>query len=423
MSIISEKVEFPGHDGSSRLAARLDRPDGPVKATALFAHCFTCSKDTHAASRIAGALAGRGFAVLRFDFTGLGGSEGEFANTNFSSNVGDLAAAARFLGETLGRGPEVLIGHSLGGAAVLAAAHDIPAARAVATIGAPADPAHVAHLLKDKAEAIAAEGAARVEIAGRAFTIKQQFLDDIAEARVRENLGTLRKALLVFHAPRDEIVGIDNAGLIFAAAKHPKSFVSLDDADHLLTRRADAVYVADVLAAWAARYVDGLSAAEAGADSRAGTGTGAPESGVVVREAGEGPYVQTILAAGHELTADEPRALGGQGRGPGPYDLLLAGLGACTSITLRMYADRKGWPLARTSIILHHERIHAEDCEDCEEKEGRIDRIERAITLEGDLDAAQRKRLMEIADKCPVHRTLTGIIRIVSREAEGAADG
>lgn len=417
MSIISEKIEFPGHDGESLLAARLDRPERPVRATALFAHCFTCSKDIHAASRIASALAQRGFAVLRFDFTGLGASEGEFANTNFTSNVQDLVAAANFLGEHLGQGPEVLVGHSLGGAAVLAAAHDIPAAKAVATIGAPADPEHVAHVLKDRAEEIEDHGEAKVEIAGRTFTIRKQFLDDIEDQKVRENLNTLRKALLIFHAPRDEIVGIDNAGLIFAAAKHPKSFVSLDDADHLLTRKEDSVYVADVLAAWAARYIDGLTEEPA----RENEGAGVSDGTVVVSETGDGKFAQTILAAGHRLIADEPKAVGGQGRGPGPYDFLLAGLGACTSMTLRMYADRKDWPLARASVRLSHEKIHAKDCADCEEKEGKIDRIERAITIAGDLDDEQRARLMEIADKCPVHRTLTGTIDIVTTEADEGA--
>jgi putative redox protein len=420
MTVISERVDFAGNDGISRLAARLDRPVSDIKACALFAHCFTCSKDIHAASRIAQALAERGFVVLRFDFTGLGASDGEFANTNFSSNVQDLVAAAAFMRETVGHGPEVLVGHSLGGTAVLAAAHDIPQARAVATIGAPADPAHVAHLLKDKADEIAARGVATVEIGGRSFTIQKQFLDDIAEQKVRENLSNLKKALLLFHAPRDATVGIDNAALIFAAAKHPKSFVSLDDADHLVSRYADAVYVADVLAAWAGRYIDGAETVDAPAPE--GGSKGATEEGagdaVVVREAGIGRFAQTITAAGHRLTADEPKALGGDGSGPGPYDLLLAGLGACTTMTLRMYAQRKGWPLERASVSLSHDKVHVDDCEHCEERDGKIDRIQRSIRLTGDLDQAQRDRLMEIADKCPVHRTLSGPVDIVTREAK-----
>ena len=419
MTIISERVEFIGHDGVSRLAARLDKPASGIKACALFAHCFTCSKDIHAASRIAGALAERGFAVLRFDFTGLGASEGEFANTNFSSNVQDLVAAAAFMEKTVGHGPEVLVGHSLGGAAVLAAAHDIPQSRAVATIGAPADPSHVADLFKDKTQETTARGEAAVQIGGRAFTIQKQFLDDIAEHKVRENLSDLKKALLVFHAPKDATVGIDNAALIFAAAKHPKSFVSLDDADHLISKHQDAIYVADVLAAWAGRYIDGVETAELAVPGGAveGAAEDAAGDGVVVSEAGTGRFAQTITAAGHRLTADEPKALGGDDSGPGPYDLLLAGLGACTTMTLRMYAERKGWPLERASVSLTHDKVYFEDCQQCDQREGKIDRIQRNIRLIGDLDRAQRERLLEIADKCPVHRTLSGPVEIVTREA------
>jgi putative redox protein len=411
MEIISDRVDFLGHDGKSRLAARLDRPAGGARASALFAHCFTCSKDIHAASRIAGALAEHGFAVLRFDFTGLGASEGEFANTNFSSNVQDLIAAANFMKESEGRGPDVLVGHSLGGAAVLAAAHDIPSARAVATIGAPADPGHVAHLLKGSTVEIAADGAAEVEIGGRAFTIQKQFLDDIAEQKVRENLSDLKRALLIFHAPRDATVGIDNAAAVFAAAKHPKSFVSLDDADHLLSRREDAFYVADVLSAWAGRYID--DQANDGTDKDSADAS----PGVIVSESGVGRFAQTINAGRHQLSADEPVALGGSDTGPGPYDLVLAGLGACTSMTMRMYAERKGWPLEKASVTLTHGKVHAEDCEECEENGGKIDRIERKIELSGALDQDQRTRLLEIADKCPVHKTLTGPVDIITREA------
>jgi len=402
MSFSSEKFSFAGADGQ-QLAARFEQPRGPRHAVALFAHCFTCTKDIYAASRIAGGLAARGIAVLRFDFTGLGHSEGEFANTNFSSNVDDLVAAAGHLREAY-EAPKIIIGHSLGGAAVLAAAGRIPEAAAVATIGAPAEPAHVQHLLQDARPEIDAQGEAEVQLAGRTFTIKKQFLDDIAATRLEAAIAGLRKALLVFHAPRDATVGIDNASRIFTAAKHPKSFVSLDDADHLLSRREDAAYVAEVLAAWAGRYLD----RKEGKPLKAQPGT------VVVQETGEGKFVQRIAAGPHQLRADEPESFGGNDGGPGPYDLVLAGLGACTSMTLRLYADRKGWPLSRVTVNLAHDKIHAEDCTDCETKDGRLDRITRRLFLDGELDDAQRARLLEIADKCPVHRTLESEVVITT---------
>ena len=402
MAVKSEKLTFEGAGGET-LAARLDLPAGEPRAYALFAHCFTCSKDIFAAKRIAGALAESGIAVLRFDFTGLGHSEGEFANTNFSSNVDDLVAAAGYLRANRAA-PKLLIGHSLGGAAVLAAAARVPEAVAVATIGAPADPGHVAHLFRNAADEIAAKGEAEVDLAGRRFRVKKQFLDDIAAQNLEPALGSLRKALLLFHAPRDETVGIDNAGQIFAAAKHPKSFVSLDDADHLLSRKADAIYVAEVLAAWADRYL--------GVEMESAPLLTADPGGVTVRERGSGRFAQEIAAGRHRFSADEPADYGGDDSGPTPYDLLLAGLGACTTMTLRMYAERKGWPLDRAEVRLSHEKIHAQDCADCETREGRIDRIERRLTLDGPLDAAQREKLLEIADKCPVHRTLTGEIKI-----------
>jgi uncharacterized OsmC-like protein/alpha/beta superfamily hydrolase len=402
MAVKSEKLTFAGAGGEA-LAARLDLPAGEPRAYALFAHCFTCSKDIFAAKRIAGALAEGGIAVLRFDFTGLGHSGGEFANTNFSSNVDDLIAAAEYLRANRAA-PKLLIGHSLGGAAVLAAAARVPEAVAVATIGAPSDPGHVAHLFQGAADEIAAEGEAEVELAGRRFRVKKQFLDDIAAQNLEPALGTLRKALLLFHAPRDETVGIDNAGQIFGAAKHPKSFVSLDDADHLLSRKADAVYVAQVLAAWADRYL--------GMERESAPPLEADPGGVAVRERGNGRFAQEIAAGRHRFAADEPADYGGDDSGPTPYDLLLAGLGACTTMTLRMYAERKGWPLDRAEVRLTHEKIHARDCADCETRDGRIDRIDRRLKLEGPLEAAQREKLLEIADKCPVHRTLTGEIKI-----------
>ena len=405
MPIRTERVEFKGAHGLA-LAARLDRPLAPPRAYALFAHCFTCSKDIFAASRIAQALADCGIATLRFDFTGLGHSEGEFANTNFSSNIADLIAAADFMRATYDA-PKILVGHSLGGAAVLAAAAQVPEAQAVATIGAPADPGHVAHLVAEARGEIEAEGEAEVKIAGRAFRIQKQFLDDIEGHRLSESVGTLKKALLVFHAPRDQTVGIENAGTIFAAAKHPKSFVSLDTADHLLSERADAVYVGAVLAAWAERYIETAPTYEL---------DDTLDSEVAVAETREGRFPQVIAVGPHRLRADEPVSVGGFDSGPTPYDLLLAALGACTSMTMRLYADRKKIPLDRATVRLRHEKIHAEDCADCETKEGKIDRIERRITLEGDMSDHDRAALLRIADRCPVHRTLHGEIQIVSAD-------
>ncbi len=401
----SEKATFVGGDGTSRLDARLDLPAGRPRAYALFAHCFTCGKDVFAASRIAAGLTRHGIAVLRFDFTGLGMSDGEFANTTFSSNIADLIAAANWLREEHAA-PDILIGHSLGGAAVLAAADAVPEAAAVCTIAAPAEPAHVRRHLRVSPEEIEREGRGEVRLAGRPFTITRQFLDDIEEQRLEERIKTLGKALLVFHGPRDEVVGIDNATRIFAAAKHPKSFISLDDADHLLTRREDAIYVADVIAAWAGRYI-------APVEAEALPELTAAEGSVVVAEAGTGQFAQAISVGGrHSLRADEPLDFGGNDSGPSPYDLLLAGLGACTTMTMRMYASRKGLALERASVTLRHDKIHAKDCESCETKEGKIDRIAREITLEGELDDEARAKLLEIADKCPVHRTLHGEILV-----------
>ncbi|MEE8433463.1 MAG: alpha/beta fold hydrolase [bacterium] len=338
MTIQSKKIEFPNASGEM-LAARLDRPAARPRAYALFAHCFTCSKDVLAAARISAGLAGEGIAVLRFDFTGLGGSGGDFANTNFSSNVDDLVAAAGWLAAQH-EAPKLLIGHSLGGAAVLAAAGRISQAAAVATIGAPCDPEHVAHLLKDKEADIRQHGEAEVVLAGKTFRITRQFLEDIAQQPMIEAIGKLRKALLVMHSPTDQVVGIENAGRIFGAAKHPKSFISLDGADHLLTRRADSAYAASVLSAWASRYIrQDVGTIQQGPSVAAEPGT------VVVTENGDGPFAQSINAAGHPLRADEPESIGGHDTGPGPYDLLLSALGACTAMTLRMYASRKGWPL------------------------------------------------------------------------------
>jgi uncharacterized OsmC-like protein/alpha-beta hydrolase superfamily lysophospholipase len=430
----AEQFDFFNADGQ-RLAGLLDNPSGEARAYALFAHCFTCGKDIHAAKRIAEGLTALGIAVLRFDFTGLGASEGEFANTTFSSNVADLVAAVDQL-RKVKRAPSILIGHSLGGAAVLAAASAVPEARAVVTIAAPSDPAHVAGLFKDRRQELDARGEIEVTLAGRPFHIRRAFLDDVAEQELSGRIAALHKALLIFHSPTDDIVGIDNAGRIFAAARHPKSFVSLAGADHLLSRRSDAAYVANVIAAWAERYLDMAPALQPDRTDEVPVGAplvgarnhdpdraatrAAPTSahdegdhGVVrVRETRQGRFQQEIEAGAHRFFADEPVAVGGADSGPNPYDLLLAALGACTAMTLRLYAERKALALDRVTVKLSHARIHAADCETCESKDGMIDRIERGITLEGALDAEQRARLLEIADKCPVHRTLTSEVDI-----------
>ncbi|MFC6286846.1 alpha/beta fold hydrolase [Nocardioides sp. GCM10027113] len=410
----SEQVTFPGgHD--ARLAGRLDLPYEEPRAFALFAHCFTCSKDVLAASRIAKELARFGFAVLRFDFTGLGGSGGDFASTNFTSNVDDLVHAADYLREQH-RAPSVLIGHSLGGAAVLAATERIPEVRAVATVGAPAGTEHLEHLLADSLDAIRETGEAEVCLAERRFRIRSQFLKDINDQPQAERIARLDTALLVMHSPTDETVGIENARRIYDAARHPKSFVSLDGADHLLTRPADARFAAAVLAAWASRYLPDQPE-EPAAEPPAKPASEADQGVVTVAENGRGPYGQDVTVGKHALLADEPAPVG-HDSGPSPYDLVLAGLGACTSMTLRMYADRKGWPLERVSVALRHSRIHAEDCETCETKSGRLDRIDRVVEITGALDHEQRERLLEIADRCPVHRTLHAEVDVRTTTAE-----
>lgn len=391
------KIEFPGHSGA-KLAARLDLPDGPVRAYALFAHCFTCSKDLLAVRRISAELAREGIGVLRFDFTGLGSSEGEFASTSFSSNCADLLSAVEYLRANF-EAPAILIGHSLGGAAVLGIAGKVKEATAVVTIGAPADAAHVLSSFGSSLDEIRDKGEAEVSLAGRRFTISRDFIEDVESNRLSGAIASMRKALLILHSPVDQTVGIDNAATIFQAARHPKSFVSLDHADHLLSKEQDARFAAAVIAGWVSRYLP---------EDR-------PQGGeafehVRVSETGEGQYQNTVLAGRHRLFTDEPESVGGLDSGPSPYDFLSAALGACTSMTLRMYANRKGIELGRISVDISHEKVHIADCAECTEDEkargGKIDRFHRTIAVEGGVPQELEDKIVEIAGKCPVHRTL-----------------
>jgi len=406
--IAYEQVEFEGSQGHL-LAARLETPASLPRGYAVFAHCFTCSKDLAAASRISKALAAKGIAVLRFDFTGLGHSDGEFANTNFSSNVEDIRKAAAWLREHH-EAPTLLVGHSLGGAAVLAVASSLPEVRAVATIGAPSDTAHLEHLFSASVPEIESSGSAEVVIGGRPFRVQRQFLEDIRGQHLDARIAEMGAALMVMHSPIDNIVGVHHAARIFDAARHPKSYVSLGEADHLLTRRVDAEYAALVLSAWADRYLP--------------LRTDDPDfstKGVTVEEMRTGKYAQVIRARGHEFIGDEPTSVGGDDSGPTPYELLMAALGTCTSMTLRMYADRKNWSLGPVKVRMSHEKIHAKDCEACETKDGRVDRIVRELVLSGDLTEEQRIRLLEIADRCPVHRTLESEVQVVTRASDPQA--
>ena len=396
------RFDFPNKNGEI-LSGKLELPISAPRAFALFAHCFTCSKDIVAAGVIAKTLAEKGIGVLRFDFTGLGNSQGDFANSNFTSNVDDLLSACNYLGEKYNK-PELLIGHSLGGAAVLQAATRQEQVKAVVTINAPSDLSHLNHLFADKLGIINNEGEAKVNVAGRSFTIKKQLIEDIAETEMLAGISTFRKALLVMHAPLDNIVSIDHAANIFKAAKHPKSFISLDSADHLLSRRRDARYAAHVCAAWVDRFLSPVD----GKNDRIDEGV------VRVQSRSDVKFAQDIFSQDHHLVADEPLAAGGENLGMNPYEFLLAGLGACTSMTVKMYAERKGLPLEEVIVELSHEKIHAEDCEQCQTTNGKIDKIVKHIELKGDLSSKEQKRVLEIAEKCPVNRTLKSEIIIES---------
>lgn len=409
----THRVSFPNARGES-LTGRLELPlDRQPRAFAVFAHCFTCGKDLRGAVELTRALTRDGFGVLRFDFTGLGESEGAFADSTFSSTADDVVAACAFLARDYDA-PQLLIGHSLGGTAVLRAVARVPSAKAVATIGAPADAEHVTHLFGDHLRTLETEGDARVTIGGRAFTIRRAFLDDARATNMAESLDALRTPLLVMHAPRDEVVGLRNAERIFKGARHPKSFVSLDGADHLLSRSIDAEYAARTLAAWASRYI--IDAPSPTVDELIAREDVATRTGAI-------GFRTEIRAGAHGLEADEPVAVGGTDAGPSPYDLLLASLGACTGMTLRMYADRKQWPLESATVHLTHSRVHAVDGQTAGSGDARTDHIERTIELTGALDDEQRTRLLEIANRCPVHRTLERGVHVTTRDGSGHTSG
>ena len=400
------KVEFQNNNGET-LAGLLETPSGDNKilSIAIFAHCFTCSKDVAAASRISRSLAAKGIAVFRFDFTGLGNSDGDFANTNFSSNVDDLLAAAKMLEENY-QAPSLLIGHSLGGAAVLTAAHKLPQVKAIATIGSPATADHVQHLFSGAVPELETKGEARVKIGSREFNIKKQLLDDLNKNGSSEHIGSLKRPLLIFHSPIDTIVSVKEAAKIYQSASHPKSFISLDNADHLLTNRDDSEYVGATLSAWAQRYI-GINKAKAEDPSKHSANivtnhntnqqnTPRPEvsgSEVVVTELDK-KFLRGLYTKDHDVISDEPTNYGGANLGPSPYNLLLMSIGSCTSMTLRMYANRKKWNVDDINVRLKYERLETEE------------RITRYISFKGDLTDEQKNRLVEIADRCPVHKTL-----------------
>ncbi|ELR68442.1 hypothetical protein C900_00363 [Fulvivirga imtechensis AK7] len=395
----SQRITFYNDQGVE-LSAKLEMPaDNDPVAYAIFAHCFTCSKNFSAVVNISRTLSLNHIAVLRFDFTGLGESEGEFTGTNFSSNISDLVAAYHFLKDNY-RPPSILIGHSLGGAAVLASATEMDNVKAVVTLGAPADPLHVKNLFQESLDLIKEKGEATVNIGGRPFTVKEHFLHDLEVANMPRALKSMNKALLIMHSPHDEVVDIDNARQLYQDARHPKSFITLDGADHLLSKKEDSLYAGNMIASWVTRYIKIPKKEPLSTDKQ-----------VLCRTGDEG-YTTQIQAGDHSLLADEPEKLGGNDLGPTPYDLLIAGLGSCTSITLRMYADRKKWPLEEVKVHLQHNQIHEKDCESSEDANAKIDHIEREIELIGELSSDQRQRLMEIADKCPVHKTLHGKITI-----------
>jgi uncharacterized OsmC-like protein/alpha/beta superfamily hydrolase len=394
-----KRVHFTNEKGQ-KLAAKLELPiDKKPEAFAIFAHCFTCNMNLNAVKHISTALTERGFGVLRFDFTGLGQSEGDFADTNFSSNVQDLICAAGFLREYY-QAPKLIIGHSLGGTAAIFAGSVIESIQAIATIGAPASPVHVKKQFGEYLETILSENQAEVELAGRPFTIKKQFIEDLQKQDIKAVIDELRKPILILHSPQDNTVSIDNAAKLYEKAIHPKSFVSLDGADHLLSNKQDSLYVGSMIASWAKRYVDITEDDELKTDHH-----------VVAQILDEG-YTTELKVGIHSLIADEPKSVGGDNFGPSPYGYLLSALGSCTAMTMRMYADRKGWKINEINVHLSHGKDYAKDCEACESSSNKIDIIERVIEIDAELTDEQKEKLMEIADKCPVHRTLHNTVQV-----------
>lgn len=399
----NKRIYFKNQDGEL-LSGRLDLPvDQHPHNFVLFAHCFTCNKNLLAVSNISRSLTSKGFGVFRFDFTGLGESEGDFEDSNFSGNVEDIIAAAKHMKENY-KSPSLLIGHSLGGAAVLAAAPDISSVKAVATIGAPSNPNHVKHLFQSNLDEINTNGIAKVNIGGRDFTIKKQFLNDLKSQTTQDIIDKNKKALLFLHSPQDNIVGIKNAEELYKAAHHPKSFITLDGADHLLSKKSDSLYVGKVIASWVDRYVNIPETINLKTQHQV----------VAVLDDDEG-FTTKMKVGRHFMTADEPKDFGGNDFGPSPYEYVSAGLSACTAMTMQMYAKRKKWDLQQVEVHTTYGKDHAKDCESCEADTSKIDTFKRAIKISGDLDEKQRQRLLEIADKCPVHRTLHSDTQIITR--------
>ncbi|MHA7128951.1 bifunctional alpha/beta hydrolase/OsmC family protein [Algoriphagus namhaensis] len=401
-----KKLSFTNRKGFE-LSADLYLPiDQKPRFFALFAHCFTCSKNFSAVTKISRALSAEGVGVFSFDFTGLGRSEGEFVDSSFSANVTDLLDATSFLQEQY-QAPQMLVGHSLGGAAVLYAAAELEEIEALVTIGAPSFPAHVKHLFAHGLEELEQKGSAEVNIGGRPFRIDKKFVEDLEQKPLTTFLKKLKKSLLIFHSPQDEIVDISNAAEIYTAAFHPKSFISLDGASHLINNEADSQYIAEVIASWSARYVK--------VKETKGPVHDLQGNQVQVRLSGKG-FTTEVKTPYHHFLADEPVEVGGANLGPTPYDLLMSSLGTCTAMTLKMYAERKKWPLKEVDVFLNFEAIHKRDSENPEDSNSKVGQFTRLIRLEGNLDPEQRQRLMEIADRCPVHRTLQEEIVIVTEE-------